>query len=180
MYRRTFNKALITGLLLPVANLCLSQAYATERTHIIKMLNTAPKDGNTSNNHDSHANHDSSLPHTNVFTPNILEVKPGDSVTFIPVNAGHNSAAKRGMVPEGVERWNSPLGKEFTIKLTEPGVYGYICVPHYEVGMVGLIVVRENPSDEIPNLAKAKKVRHPGTAKKAFKKLFARLEAQEK
>lgn len=177
MYRRTFNKALIAGLLLPVAS--LHQAYATEKTHIIKMLNTAPKDDRAAH-HASHAHHDSSLPHTNVFTPDILEIKPGDSVTFVPTDLGHNSAAKRGMVPEGVARWNSPLDKEFTVKLTEPGVYGYICVPHYELGMVGLIVVREKPTDEIPNLAKAKKVRHPGAAKKAFRNLFSRLEDSSK
>lgn len=179
MYRRTFNKALIAGLLLPITT--LRQLYATEKMHIVEMLNTAPETSESGNHHDTHENHDNqSLPHTNVFAPDILEIKPGDSVTFVPTDSGHNSAAKRGMVPDGTERWNSPLDKEFTVTLNEPGVYGYVCIPHYEMGMVGLIIVRENPTDDIPNLAKAKKVRHPGAAKKAFKKLFTQLEEQEK
>lgn len=173
MSQPTFKKSIMaTLLLLPM--LLLNTVFAAEN-HVIKMLNTAPEGEQA-----DHSHHDSSLPHNNVFSPDILEIKPGDSVTFVPTDTGHNSAAKRGMVPEGVERWNSPLDKEFTVTLTEPGVYGYICVPHYEVGMVGLIVVRENPTDAIPNLKKAKKVRHPGMAKKAFKALFARLAAQDK
>lgn len=185
MSQPTFKKSIMaTLLLLPM--LLLNTVFAAEN-HVIKMLNTAPEGEQATVNHNDHSHdshnhdgHDSSLPHNNVFSPDILEIKPGDSVTFVPTDTGHNSAAKRGMVPEGVERWNSPLDKEFTVTLTEPGVYGYICVPHYEVGMVGLIVVRENPTDEIPNLKKAKKVRHPGMAKKAFKALFARLAAQDK
>ncbi|MEM9603202.1 MAG: pseudoazurin [Pseudomonadota bacterium] len=125
--------------------------------HKVKMLNAATGDAQ----------------HTNVFEPRILFVEPGDTVTFIPSDAGHNAASKRGMLPQGAEPWNSPMDAEFTVTLTEPGVYGYICVPHYEMGMVGLIVVGSAET----NLKAAKKVRHPGSARKAFRTLFKELES---
>ncbi|MEM6634320.1 MAG: pseudoazurin [Pseudomonadota bacterium] len=109
----------------------------------------------------------------NVFEPAILRVAPGDSVTFVPTDAGHNSASKRGMIPEGADPWNGAVDETLKVTLTVPGIYGYLCLPHYEMGMVGLIVV----GDDLSNLAEAKKARHPGDARKAFRTLLATLEA---
>lgn len=108
---------------------------------------------------------------TNVFEPAVLYVAPGDTVTFHPTHAGHNAASKRGMIPEGAEPWNSALDVAHTVTLTVPGVYGYICVPHYEMGMVGVIVV----GDPSANLEAVRKIRHPGRARKAFRDLLAQL-----
>ncbi len=113
--------------------------------------------------------------HTNVFTPDILQVQLGDTVTFIPTDNGHNTASKRGMLPEGAEPWNGPMDEEFIVTFTVEGVYGYVCVPHYEMGMVGLIVV----GDGMANLEDAKDVRQAGSARSAFRALFERLEAGE-
>lgn len=76
-------------------------APAMAENHRIEMLNTAPSDTN----------------HNNVFSPALLFVEPGDTMTFVPTDAGHNSASKRGMLPEGAEPWNSPMDEEFTIEL---------------------------------------------------------------
>lgn len=124
--------------------------------HSILMLNAACGDSNT----------------PNVFEPAILRISPGDSVTFVPTDAGHNAAAKRGMIPEGAKAWNGAVDEELTVEFTVPGVYGYLCLPHYEMGMVGLIVV----GDDLSNLPAAKKVRHPGSARKAFRALLKELE----
>lgn len=110
----------------------------------------------------------------NVFTPAILRIEPGDTVKFLATDSGHNSASKRGMIPEGAQPWNGAIDEELTVTFTVPGIYGYICLPHYEWGMVGLIVV----GDDLSNLAAAKKVRHPGDARKNFRALFKELEAQ--
>lgn len=141
---------------LGTAALACPMPPAVSSTHAIMMLNADCGDPQI----------------TNVFTPPVLIIEPGDSVTFLPTDAGHNTASKRGMIPDGAESWNSPMDEEFTLNLTIPGVYGYICVPHYEMGMVGLIVV----GDATSNLKAAKKVRHAGKARKAFKNLFAELE----
>ncbi|WP_299555370.1 pseudoazurin [uncultured Tateyamaria sp.] len=110
----------------------------------------------------------------NVFEPAILHVASGDSVTFIPTDSGHNTASKRGMIPDGATPWNGAVDDELTVTLTVPGIYGYLCLPHYEVGMVGLIVVGE----DLSNLSAVKKARHPGDARKAFRALLAELETQ--
>lgn len=109
----------------------------------------------------------------NVFEPPLLHIAPGDSVTFIPTDEGHNAASKRGMIPDGADPWNSAVDAELTVTLTVPGIYGYLCLPHYEVGMVGLIVV----GNDLSNFADAKKVRHPGDARKAFRTLLGQLDA---
>ena len=70
-------------------------SVAAEEFHVM-MLNSAADDAQ----------------HTNVFTPNILHVQLGDSVTFIPTDNGHNTASKRGMLPEDAEPWNKPYGRE--------------------------------------------------------------------
>ena len=130
-------------------------AAAAEEFQIL-MLNAAPDDAQ----------------HTNVFTPNILRVQVGDTVTFIPSDDGHNTASKRGMLPDGADPWNSPMDEEFSITFTVEGVYGYVCLPHYEMGMVGLIVV----GADLSNLEDAKDVRQLGDARGAFRTLFERLE----
>lgn len=131
-------------------------ATAAEEFRVLK-LNTAPD----------------SAEHTNVFSPDILHVDVGDTVTFIPTDDGHNTASKRGMIPDGAEPWNSPMGEEFSVTLTVPGIYGYVCLPHYEMGMVGLIVV----GGDMANLEDAKDVRQLGHSRMAFRALFEQLEA---
>lgn len=110
--------------------------------------------------------------HTNVFAPEILRVQLGDTVTFVPTDTGHNTASKRGMIPDGAEPWNSPMDEEFSITFSVSGIYGYVCLPHYEMGMVGLILV----GDEMTNLNEVKKVRHPGAARGTFRTLFEALQ----
>ncbi|WP_300063576.1 pseudoazurin [uncultured Roseobacter sp.] len=109
----------------------------------------------------------------NVFAPSVLHIEPGQSVTFLATDPGHNTASKRGMIPDGAEPWNGAIDEELTITLPVPGIYGYICLPHYEGGMVGLIVV----GNDLSNLAAAHKVRHPGAARKTFRALLTDLEA---
>ncbi|MBA83692.1 MAG: pseudoazurin [Rhodobacteraceae bacterium] len=110
----------------------------------------------------------------NVFEPALLHVNIGDTVTFLATDPSHNSASKRGMIPEGATPWNGAIDEELTVEFAVPGIYGHICVPHYEWGMVGLIVVGNN----LHNLEAAKKVRHPGAARGNFRALLKKLETQ--
>ena len=136
---------------LPVTS---SAAFASE-IHVIEMRNFNPEDPKEAN----------------VFTPPILEIDPGDSVLFKMVDKGHNTASKRGMIPEGAEPWNGGIDEEVEITFTVEGTYGYICLPHYQMGMVGLILV----GDYTGNLDEAQQVRQRGGAAKAFKVLFEEL-----
>jgi hypothetical protein len=58
------------------------------------------------------------------------------------------------------------------VTFDKPGIYGIKCLPHYGMGMVGMIVVG-TPENE----AKAKAASHPGRAKQVFANLFDKLEA---
>jgi pseudoazurin len=98
-------------------------------------------------------------------------VAVGDVVRFVPEVPGHDCRSIAGMVPEGAPGWKGKLSQEVTAAITLPGVYGYKCVPHYGMGMVGLLVAG-NPSI---NLAAARAFRHPGKAAKAFESLLAEL-----
>ena len=62
------------------------------------------------------------------------------------------------------------MSKDLSVTFTTEGVYGYKCMPHYAMGMVGLIVVGD-PSANIETAAAAKL---PG---KARTKMTALIEA---
>ncbi|MEM7024489.1 MAG: plastocyanin/azurin family copper-binding protein, partial [Pseudomonadota bacterium] len=61
-----------------------------------------------------------------VFVPPLLRIEPGDSVIFKAVDPGHNSASKRGMVPDGAEGWNGAMDEDVEVTFTVDGTYGYI------------------------------------------------------
>ncbi|MEM9056121.1 MAG: plastocyanin/azurin family copper-binding protein [Pseudomonadota bacterium] len=112
-------------------------------------------------------------PTANAFDPLIMWVNSGDRVTFVPTQPGHQSASSPGMIPAGAEPWNGNLNVAHTVTLTVPGIYGYICVPHYHMGMVGVIVV----GGSFENIAEAREVAHPPAAAGVFERIFAQLTA---
>ena len=76
-----------------------------------------------------------------VFEPAVLKIAPGDTVTFIPTNKGHNVESK--IVPEGAEAFKSELDEKYSVKLEKEGVYVYVCPPHSMMNMAGVIQVGE-------------------------------------
>ncbi|MHA6645300.1 pseudoazurin [Mesorhizobium sp. A623] len=107
-----------------------------------------------------------------VFQPNFVKAAPGDTVTFVPTDKGHDAASINGMIPEGAQAFKGEISKPITVTLDKEGVYGIKCVPHYGMGMVALIVVGK-PA----NLEQAKTVKQPGKAKAAFAELFSKVSA---
>ncbi|MFU1478541.1 pseudoazurin [Roseovarius sp. C7] len=76
-----------------------------------------------------------------IYAPSVLRIAPGDSVRFVAASSGHNAASIDGMLPNGVVPFKGGINEEITLTLTEPGVYGVKCTPHFAMGMVMLIVV---------------------------------------
>lgn len=70
------------------------------------------------------------------------------------------------MLPAKATAWLSGFGEAFDLTPTIPGYYGYHCMPHRSMGMVGLIVVEGKGRDA--NLAAAKAVAQPGMAAKVW------------
>lgn len=82
-----------------------------------------------------------------VFEPSFIRVEPGDMVRFVPTDKGHNVEAIREILPEGVEPFRSKLNEDYVLTVTEPGLYGVKCLPHYTMGMVALIQVGAAPAN---------------------------------
>ena len=101
---------------------------------------------------------------TMVFSPEVVKIAPGDTVTFIATDKGHNAEIISTMMPAGAAPFKGKMNQNLTVKFTKPGVYGYKCLPHYGMGMVGVVYVGNSPT----NLDQAKAVGHPGKAKQVF------------
>ena len=106
-----------------------------------------------------------------VFEPDYVQAQPGDTVTFIPTDKGHNVEAIKGMLPEGVEIFKSKINETYTLTVDVPGVYGIKCTPHYAMGMVGLIVV----GDDTSNLEAIKAVKVPKKVAERFEAIYTEL-----
>ena len=113
----------------------------------------------------------------NVFLPRVVKVKPGDTVKFVSVDKGHNSASIKGMFPEGAETWKGRISKDIEVTFEKPGIYGYQCTPHYSLGMVGLVIVEGEGMTA--NLEAAKKVKQRGKAKEVFEEIWAEVEEKQ-
>ncbi len=98
-----------------------------------------------------------------VFEPALVKIAPGDTVTFVSTDPGHNAESIATMLPAGAAPFKGKMNQNLTVKFTKPGVYGYKCLPHYGMGMVGAVIVG-SPA----NMAQAKAVGHPAKAKQRF------------
>ena len=99
-----------------------------------------------------------------VFEPALVKIAPGDTVTFMPADKGHNAESITGMTPAGAVAFKGKMSQPLKVTFSKPGLYGYKCLPHYGMGMVGVVIVGNASS----NFAAAQKVSHPGKAKQAF------------
>ena len=109
------------------------------------------------------------------FEPAFLKVEPGDTVTFVPQDKGHDSESIADKIPEGAEAWKGKLSQEVTVTLTTEGFYAYKCAPHFAMGMVGLIQVGEAG---VPDAAKLTE-KLPGKAKTRMEELIAQSQEPE-
>jgi pseudoazurin len=105
------------------------------------------------------------------FEPAYLKVAPGDTVTFLPADKGHNSETIISAVPEGAEPWKGKINEPVTITYTQEGIYAYKCLPHAALGMVGVIQV----GDSTANLAAAMDTKLPGKGKARLDELTAQI-----
>ena len=106
-----------------------------------------------------------------VFSQEIVVIEPGESVTWLATDKGHNVQLIDG--PDGVElEGKSKISKDVTITFDEPGVYVYVCTPHATMGMIGIVVVGELTQEAVDAVRDAKL---RGKSKKKFKELLAEL-----
>ena len=111
--------------------------------------------------------------HPMQFEPAFLKVAPGDTVTFVAQDKGHNSESFAGKIPEGAEAWKGKINEQITVTFNVEGFYAYRCLPHFALGMVGLIQVGETATLDAAALTD----KLPGKAKTRMEELIE--EAQE-
>jgi pseudoazurin len=137
-----------------LAGLTLAAAPASSKEFQVKMLNKGA---------------DGSLM---VFEPAYLKVAPGDSVKFVATQKGHNAESIAGMAPAGAAAFKGKIDEEFTVKFTKEGVYGYKCLPHFGMGMVGVVQVGK-AGNKAEAVAAAQKI--PGLGKKRMSALLEKV-----
>jgi len=103
-----------------------------------------------------------------VFDPPFLKVQPGDTVKFVPTDKGHDAETIPGLLPEGATPFKGKLSQEISVTFEKPGLYGYRCVPHFGMGMVGLIEV----GGDTANLEAVKQAKLPPLATKRMTALL--------
>lgn len=106
-----------------------------------------------------------------VFEPAAIKVAPGDTVTFLPTDKGHNAETIKEMLPEGAEAFKGAMGKEIVVTFTQEGVYGVKCAPHVGMGMVALVQVGDAPA----NVEAAKEAKLPKKAHERMEDAFEAL-----
>ncbi|MCP8894400.1 pseudoazurin [Shinella daejeonensis] len=96
-----------------------------------------------------------------VFEPAFLQVAPGDTVTFIPTDKGHDVETIKNLIPEGATPFKSKMNETFKATFDVEGAYAIKCTPHFGMGMVGLVVVGDAPTnlDAIKTTKMPKKAR---------------------
>ena len=147
MLKRTFLTLAAAGMALAMAG----EAAAAE--HRVQMLNSGPGGAM-------------------VFSPAVVRARPGDTIRYVPTNPGHNAETIAGMLPAGVAVTRGAMGREYVLTVTQPGVYGVKCAPHYSMGMVGLVIVGDGSANRAA--AQAAAARAPNLARRRFAEFFAR------
>lgn len=82
-----------------------------------------------------------------VFEPSAVKVAPGDTVTFIPTDKGHNAESIKGLLPDGAEPFKGKISKPVTVTFDTVGLYAVKCMPHVGLGMVALVEVGDDPGN---------------------------------
>lgn len=106
-----------------------------------------------------------------VFEPAFLQIQPGDTVTFVPTDKGHNAESIKDLIPEGGTAFKGKINEQISVTFDVPGAYAYKCLPHFGMGMVGLIVVGDDPA----NLADIENAKVPPKAAEEFAELTAMI-----
>lgn len=157
----TRRTALMSAAAVAALAVALPKGVLAATTHEVQMLNQHPEDKKLKM----------------VFYPRIVVAEPGDTISFVATDKGHNSQSIDGMAPEGAAGWKGKINNGVEVTLDKPGFYGFQCAPHSALGMVGLVIVKgEGMMD---NLEAAKAVKQRGKAEGAWNDIWAEVEGMD-
>ena len=75
------------------------------------------------------------------YTPAFLKIAPGDTVRFVATDKTHNAESIPELTPAGGNLFKGKLNQDVVVTFSKSGLYGYKCLPHLGMGMVGLVQV---------------------------------------
>jgi len=88
---------------------------------------------------------------SNIFTPAEITINMGDTVIWTNTQGNHNVNGLQSKFPSNPESFGNDVGSGwvFSHVFTLPGIYDYQCDPHVQFGMVGKVIVMEDPPDTL-------------------------------
>jgi len=91
-----------------------------------------------------------------VFEPASVRAAVGDTIRFVSVDKGHDAAAIKELIPEGVEPFKGKISTDLVVTLDKEGAYVVKCTPHFGMGMIALVVVGEGAPANLDAVKAAK------------------------
>jgi pseudoazurin len=76
-----------------------------------------------------------------VFSPDLVRIKPGDTINFVATDKGHEVHSVPGMIPDSARPFDAKMSQDIKVTFTVPGVYVIACRPHTAMGMVAVVLV---------------------------------------
>src|SRR5260221_3219034 len=76
-----------------------------------------------------------------VFDPELVRVRPGDTVDFIASDKGHDVHSVSGMIPDGAQPIDGKTNQDTKVTFNQLGVYVITCKIHTLMGMMCVVVV---------------------------------------
>ena len=101
------------------------------------------------------------------FSIEVVHIDVGDTVEWLPKNAGHNVEFIAGPQMNALPK-NSQMDEFHSVVFKTSGVYLYGCTPHLNMGMLGLVVV----GNDLHNLGKLRTVKLSRIAKSVLEDLI--------
>ncbi len=81
---------------------------------------------------DSHGN-------TMIFEPAFIKIAQGDTINFVPSDPSHN--AQSFSTSSDKLTFSTTMGQPVSVTFSEEGLVLYKCLPHFALGMVGVVQV---------------------------------------
>ena len=109
------------------------------------------------------------------YSIEVVQIKVGDKIEWLPKNEGHNVEFLAGPKMKSLPT-KSEIDEVHSVVFKVPGIYLYGCTPHWNMGMLGLVVV----GNDFHNLEKIKNIPLPLVASSVLKRLIRIAQSNSK
>ncbi len=108
------------------------------------------------------------------FAPELVEIEPGETLTFLNSRGSHTVRSQVGFWPEDAPEVDISGQLKTDVTFDAPGLYGVTCRRHGKYGMVMLVAVGDVKAREA-DFERIEKLKANKRAKDGYKKLLSQL-----